>query len=174
MVSAMKTALTALIFFITMALGLPALSAGFIKFDGVDGEATDKDHKGWIDILSVSHSVVPRDAASGHATGKRQHKPLTITKPIDKASPILAEALASGKALSNVTIEVDGRVTELKAAQVIAIEADGKGNEIITLAPSAGKPQDYRPSRTTGKPDSTDARKKGNVETTWKVEEGEK
>jgi len=41
MVSAMKTALTALIFFITMALGLPALSAGFIKIDGVDGAATD-------------------------------------------------------------------------------------------------------------------------------------
>ncbi len=30
------------------------------------------------------------DAASGMATGKRQHKPLTITKELDKASPLLA------------------------------------------------------------------------------------
>jgi hypothetical protein len=31
--------------------------------------------------------VSPRDAASGLPTGKRQHKPLTITKEIDKSSP---------------------------------------------------------------------------------------
>lgn len=34
-----------------------------------------------------------RDAASGMASGKRQHKPLTITKRIDKASPMLAKAV---------------------------------------------------------------------------------
>ena len=28
--------------------------AAYIKFDGVDGEATDKDHKKWIDLVSVS------------------------------------------------------------------------------------------------------------------------
>lgn len=34
----------------------------------------------------------PRDAASGLPTGKRQHKPLTIRKSVDKATPVLAEA----------------------------------------------------------------------------------
>ncbi|UTA48953.1 type VI secretion system tube protein Hcp [Simiduia sp. 21SJ11W-1] len=32
-----------------------------------------------------------RDAASGLATGKRQHKPVSIAKPIDKATPKLIE-----------------------------------------------------------------------------------
>ena len=31
----------------------------------------------------------PRDSASGQATGKRQHKPITITKEWDAASPQL-------------------------------------------------------------------------------------
>jgi len=26
----------------------------FIKFEGVDGECQDKDHKGWVDVLSFS------------------------------------------------------------------------------------------------------------------------
>lgn len=34
------------------------------------------------------------DAASGLATGKRQHKPVSISKPVDKATPILARAVA--------------------------------------------------------------------------------
>lgn len=33
----------------------------------------------------------PRDAASGLATGKRQHKPVTVTKPVDKATPLLID-----------------------------------------------------------------------------------
>lgn len=32
-----------------------------------------------------------RDAASGQATGKRTHKPMTFTKEIDKASPAKAQ-----------------------------------------------------------------------------------
>ena len=169
----MKAPLKALLFSITITLCLPALSAGFIKFDGVDGESRDKDHKGWIDVLSVSHGAAPRDAASGLPTGKRQHRPVTITKPIDKASPELAEALASGRALSNVTIDVAGHVTVLKSARVVAIEKDGNGNEVVTLVPAAGKVEDNRPIRPGAAPDSTEARKKGNVEATWKIEEGE-
>jgi hypothetical protein len=33
----------------------------------------------------------PRDAASGLPTGKREHKPVNITKPMDKASPLLVK-----------------------------------------------------------------------------------
>ena len=35
----------------------------------------------WFEILGVEHSVKsPRDAASGLATGRRQHKPFTFLK----------------------------------------------------------------------------------------------
>lgn len=152
---------SAILFLLAVAVSVPALSAAYIKFDGVDGESTDKDHKGWIEIVSVSEAVAPRDAASGMPTGKRQHKPVTITKPVDKASPVLAKSLAEGKHLSNVTISVDGHVTVLKSARVVSIDRDNSGNEIITLSPvSLGE--------------NTGEKKKQNVENTWKVEEGTK
>ena len=31
--------------------------AAFVKYDGIDGEATDKDHKGWSDLLSFSQVI---------------------------------------------------------------------------------------------------------------------
>ncbi len=40
-------------------------------------------------------SVCQADPASGMATGKRQHKPITVIKSIDKATPVLAGAAHS-------------------------------------------------------------------------------
>jgi len=51
-------------------------------------------------------AVAPRDAASGLATGKRMHKPFTITKEIDKSSPLLSEACASGKHFQEVDVDL--------------------------------------------------------------------
>ena len=34
-------------------------------------------------------SISQADSASGLPTGKRQHKPISISKPIDKATPLL-------------------------------------------------------------------------------------
>jgi len=50
--------------------------------------------------------VVPIDQATGQATGKRQHKPLVIRKPVDGLSPLLYQALATNEVLSNLTIRV--------------------------------------------------------------------
>lgn len=48
--------------------------------------------------------VSPRDAASGLPTGKRQHKPFTIVKTIDKATPLLAKAFEDKEALPEATL----------------------------------------------------------------------
>ncbi len=61
-----------------------------------------------MEILSFSHEIVsPRDAASGLPTGKRQHKPFTIVKEIDKATPLLMQALTRNETLTQVVIAVD-------------------------------------------------------------------
>ena len=57
-----------------------------------EGESAPPPPGGTDDIAAA-----PAGAASGTPTGKRQHKPLTITKPVDKATPKLAEAVAKGK-----------------------------------------------------------------------------
>jgi type VI protein secretion system component Hcp len=51
-------------------------------------------------------AVAPRDAASGLATGRSIHKPFTIVKEIDRASPLLAEACASGKHYQEVDVDL--------------------------------------------------------------------
>ena len=48
----------------------------------------------------------PRDAASGLATGKRQHKPFTISKPIDAMSASLLPKLLGNQTLGDVTVEL--------------------------------------------------------------------
>jgi len=46
-----------------------------------------------------------RDAATGQASGRRVHKPITILKEIDASSPKLLMALTTNETLSSVLIE---------------------------------------------------------------------
>ncbi len=56
-----------------------------------------------MNVVGFSQEIVsPRDAASGQATGKRQHKPITITKQWDAASPRLMQACATNETLPAV------------------------------------------------------------------------
>ncbi len=65
--------------------------------------------KGRIAVIAVSHTVVsPRDPASGLATGKRVHKPFVITKEIDRATPLLHQALVTNEVLTEVRFRVHG------------------------------------------------------------------
>jgi type VI secretion system secreted protein Hcp len=79
---------------------------GAIAGDGANGVMV---------LIGLSHAIVsPRDAASGLPTGKRQHKPLVITKPIDKSSPKLMQALFTNENLTEVVI------TLLRNSQAVA------------------------------------------------------
>jgi type VI secretion system secreted protein Hcp len=70
------------------------------------GEAKRKGSDKWIPVLSFSETVEsPRDAATGQASGKRQHKPIKITKEVGAASPQLLRALNTGEVLRSVVIE---------------------------------------------------------------------
>jgi type VI secretion system Hcp family effector len=50
--------------------------------------------------------TAPRDAATGLATGRRMHKPFTITKEVDSASPLLMKACASGQHFPEVDVDL--------------------------------------------------------------------
>ena len=71
----------------------------------IAGSVTMAGRENTIAVYGWSHEIVsPRDAASGLPTGKRQHSPFTITKPLDKASVGLVAALANNETLTNVTL----------------------------------------------------------------------
>ena len=90
---------------------------------------------GAIELTSVvQESTAPRDAATGAASGKRQHSVITITKKIDMASPKLARAMSTGENLRTVTIvfETTSGGTA-KAAQKIVLN-----DAMITSIQNAG------------------------------------
>lgn len=76
---------------------------GYMKLTGerqgeIKGSVTQAGREDSIMVIAVNHEVIsPRDAASGLPTGKRQHRPLTITKEVDKSSPLLMQALVNNE-----------------------------------------------------------------------------
>ena len=64
-----------------------------IKFDGIDGESTHKDHKGEIDGLSWSWGLTQAgNPSNGGGSGRSKAVPgeFRIVHSYDKASPLLA------------------------------------------------------------------------------------
>jgi type VI secretion system secreted protein Hcp len=69
----------------------------------IQGSVTQAGRENQILVYGWSHEILsPRDAASGLPTGKRQHAPLTITKPVDKSTPKLLQALVTNEVLTAV------------------------------------------------------------------------
>jgi type VI secretion system secreted protein Hcp len=72
------------------------------KQGDIKGSVTRKGLEGQIQVIAVTHEIIsPRDAASGQATGKRQHKPIVITKEIDRSTPLLRQALVTNEHLTD-------------------------------------------------------------------------
>jgi len=87
-----------------------ALNA-YLKMKGaksgpVKGSVTQKGRADMIMVVAYSQEIVsPRDAASGLPTGKRMHKPITITKEIDKSSPILYNILVNNENITEFELD---------------------------------------------------------------------
>jgi len=61
---------------------------------------------GKIDVTGFTYGVAsPRDAVTGQSTGRRQHKPVHVVKPISAASPQFFQALVTNEVLSSVVID---------------------------------------------------------------------
>lgn len=67
----------------------------------IRGSVTQAGREDSIEVYGFSHEVMsPRDAASGLPTGKRQHKPFSITTAIDRSTPLLFNALVNNENLT--------------------------------------------------------------------------
>jgi type VI secretion system secreted protein Hcp len=79
-----------------------ALNA-YLKLKGettgeIKGSVTQAGREDSIMVIAFEHEIKsPRDAASGMPTGKRQHKPIIITKEIDKSTPLLYTLLVGNE-----------------------------------------------------------------------------
>jgi type VI secretion system secreted protein Hcp len=83
--------------------GVIHMTAKGQKQGAINGECTIKGLENTIVCLGFTHEIAsPRDAVTGLPTGKRQHKPLTITKNIDRTTPLFYSALVGNENLPEV------------------------------------------------------------------------
>lgn len=94
----------------------------YLQIDGIKGESADSEHVGWIECTSVRWSITqPKSAtastAGGHTAERAELTDIVIHKLIDLASPMLAQACASGKTFPKAVVEffrADGNGTRVK------------------------------------------------------------
>ncbi|MFJ4067180.1 Hcp family type VI secretion system effector [Pseudomonas sp. NPDC089996] len=89
-------------------------------------------HEDEILVQEVKHRItVPSDPQSGQPTGRRVHGPFIFTSAINKATPLLNQALTAGEILPTVLVSwyrtsVDGKeelffMTKLEDAMIVEI-----------------------------------------------------
>jgi type VI secretion system secreted protein Hcp len=81
----------------------------FIKIDGVKGEAHDDKHKDEIDVLAWSWGASNSGSMStggGGGSGKVNVQDISITKYVDKSSPLLLGRCCQGAHISTATLTV--------------------------------------------------------------------
>lgn len=70
------------------------------------GESPRDLHKAKFGAIGFQYEVAsPRDLASGQASGKRQHKPIVVTKEWGASSPQIFQAITTNEVLKSVLFE---------------------------------------------------------------------
>ena len=139
----------------------------FARIGDIKGESVDSKHKDEIELLSWSWGV-SRSASgsgSGAGTGKAHFNDLSFTHKIDKASPLLLKACATGQHLKEATItrrkagkgQQEFLVIKMNDVLVTSVaDSDDSGGgqmESVTLA-FAKVDLEYRPQKPNGSLDA--------------------
>lgn len=113
-----------------------------LKFDGVEGESTHKDHKNEIEVLSWAWSVNQPSSGSGGGSGKGKAIPgdFHFMHRYDKASPVLAKHCAQGKHFKDAKLtarkagegQKDFLVVVMKEVFITAVQPSGSGDGDIS------------------------------------------
>ena len=97
-----------------------------------------------IKLIAFAHGVKVLPDVSGHPAegGKRQHEPITITKEVDKSSPLLYFALTHSENLPSVKIQVWRPTRTGSAAPCFTIELlNASVSRIKSVMPNAKIPE---------------------------------
>jgi type VI secretion system secreted protein Hcp len=141
----------------------------FLKIDGIDGESSDFKHKGEIDVESFSWGVKQSGSLStggGGGAGQTQITDFNFVKHIDKASPKLALATATGQhfKFAELTVRRAARdqveylsykLEDLLVSSV-NVSGSGSGNPVETISLNFSKLEiEYRPQKADGSLDAS-------------------
>ena len=139
----------------------------FLKLNGAPGESLSSKHKDEIEVFSWSWGANNPTSihGSGLSAGKVSFSDISITKPVDKASPKLLELCCSGKHIDKGILTcskstgdknpADYLTIEMEEIHVSSFQAGGSkgddiGSESISMA-CAKISYDYKIQDKTGK-----------------------
>jgi len=126
------------------AISVPNADAAvdmFLKLEGeIQGESQDQKHKDEIDVLAWSWGMSQSGSfhtGGGGGAGKANFQDLSVTKYIDKSSPILMLYAANGDHFTkgDLTVRKAGKVPlefytiEMKQVLVTSVSTGGSGGE---------------------------------------------
>ena len=174
---------------LTIACPFSAEGAVFAKFDGIDGESQDAEHDKWIDVLSIDWGT---NRPGGGATGQSRRRgsvvveDMRLTIEYEKASPKLQEACLTGKIIPKLEIEQTAtyggsRQTYLKyeltnvmitSTRFRAEAGKGQGPDAEEPRPMEDYTLNFEAVKVVYTEYDQEGNNKGNVEYSWKVEEG--
>ena len=137
----------------------------FAKIGTIQGESTDVKHKNEIDVLSWSWGVMQSGSMAyggAGATRKASFNDFTFTHHIDKATPLLMKACATGTHIPDATITVRKagkgqqeylviRMTEVLITNVAMSVAEGAESTAENVALQFAKVDfEYKPQKADG------------------------
>src|SRR3954467_3628281 len=140
----------------------------FAKIGDIKGESLDSKHKDEIEVLSFSWGLTNGaniGAGGGAGAGKATFQDLTIVHTIDKASPLLMKACATGQHLKEATVthrkagkgQQEFLIVKMNDIIVTGVThggtTDEPASETVTLA-FAKVEVEYRPQKADGSIDA--------------------
>ena len=83
----------------------------YMKVPGIDGEATEANHAGWVEVSGLSSPLARRVPDGAYGTdavsrGTLAFGPVEMTRRVDSASVLLARAAAVGQVFEAVHVHV--------------------------------------------------------------------
>lgn len=120
-----------------------AMGAAYIKFDGVDGESQDKDHRNWSPIHSFQLGMARETGTTGTVRGEVKIDDILVTKELDKSSPKLMEACVTGETTGSVILSMTRGGAEPRKYMTVELK-----NVVITSVQVSGRADDTVPTET--------------------------
>ena len=98
-------------FIFLFMVGISSAQRAYLKIGDIKGESTAAGHEEWIEVESVYNSLGQQQAITTGASRRRGNVvlgELIVSKDVDKSSPKLLEACASGRAFPELELDMVG------------------------------------------------------------------
>lgn len=114
----------------------------YLVLDGIPGESTSKQVPGSIELVSFNHGVsmplTGNQSDVGRTTGRCVHQDMTVSKRMDKTTPVLNLYCSGGKTIKNAQIRVFGAVDDGSTVEYYNIKLEDLLVSSVSISAGGG------------------------------------